>query len=256
MTFGEKIQKLRKEAGLSQEEFADRLDVSRQAVSKWERDSGYPETEKIVKMSRMFGVSVDYLLNDEDLQQAETSREESGIYVSRETADGFLHYQRRKMRKLGIAAGLFIGSLSFSFWSEDIINTGMLLFMACLIVSITLLISVKLADNPYRKFWKEALIFDKSVKAELTASYTDRKLGLHAMSLAGAAFIAAGFLFFPMLIPFELYDFERIANIAMACGMIAAGAGAFMCVCGTGAIRAYRLLISNEEYREKRGGNK
>lgn len=201
----------------------------------------------------MFGVSVDYLLNDEDSQQTETSREESGIYVSRETADGFLHYQKRKMRKLGIAAGLFIGSLSFSFWSEDIINTGMLLFMACLIVSITLLISVKLADNPYRKFWKEALIFDKSVKAELTASYTDRKLGLHAMSLAGAAFIAAGFLFFPMLIPFEL---DALDNIFMACGMIAAGAGSFMCVCGTGAIRAYRLLISNEEYREKRGGNK
>ena len=41
MTFGEKIQKLRKEAGLSQEELAHRLKVSRQAVSKWERDSGY-----------------------------------------------------------------------------------------------------------------------------------------------------------------------------------------------------------------------
>ena len=43
MTFGEKIQKLRKEAGLSQEEFSYQLGVSRQAVSKWERDNGYPE---------------------------------------------------------------------------------------------------------------------------------------------------------------------------------------------------------------------
>ena len=42
MTFGEKLQKLRKEAGLSQEEFADQMGVSRQAVSKWESDSGYP----------------------------------------------------------------------------------------------------------------------------------------------------------------------------------------------------------------------
>ena len=41
MTFGEKLQKLRKEAGMSQEELAARLNVSRQAVSKWERDSGY-----------------------------------------------------------------------------------------------------------------------------------------------------------------------------------------------------------------------
>ena len=60
MTFGEKIQKLRKEAGLSQEELAHRLKVSRQAVSKWERDSGYPETEKIIWMSSIFNVSADY----------------------------------------------------------------------------------------------------------------------------------------------------------------------------------------------------
>ena len=64
MTFGEKLQKLRKEAGLSQEEFADQMGVSRQAVSKWERDSGYPETEKIIRMGRIFHVTLDYLLNE------------------------------------------------------------------------------------------------------------------------------------------------------------------------------------------------
>ena len=66
MTFGEKIQKLRKEADLSQEELACQLGVSRQAVSKWERDSGYPETEKIIHMSRLFNVTLDYLLNEEN----------------------------------------------------------------------------------------------------------------------------------------------------------------------------------------------
>ena len=65
MTFGEKIQKLRKEAGLSQEELSYQLGVSRQAISKWERDNGYPETEKIVRMSKIFNVTLDYLLNEE-----------------------------------------------------------------------------------------------------------------------------------------------------------------------------------------------
>ena len=64
MTFGEKIQKLRKEAGLSQEELSYQLGVSRQAISKWERDNGYPETEKIVRMSKIFNVTLDYLLNE------------------------------------------------------------------------------------------------------------------------------------------------------------------------------------------------
>lgn len=55
---GEKIQRLRKEAGI-QEELSYQLEVSRQAISKWERDNGYPETEKIVRMSKLFNVSLD-----------------------------------------------------------------------------------------------------------------------------------------------------------------------------------------------------
>lgn len=65
MTFGEKIQKLRKESGLSQEELSYQLDVSRQAISKWENDTAYPETEKIIRMSKLFNVTLDYLLNEE-----------------------------------------------------------------------------------------------------------------------------------------------------------------------------------------------
>ena len=106
MTFGEKIQKLRKEAAMSQEELAYQLDVSRQAVSKWERDNGYPETEKIVRMSNLFSVSLDYLLNEEDSEKPEIGPEERGLYVSRETANSFLAYHKRKMMKVGAAVGL------------------------------------------------------------------------------------------------------------------------------------------------------
>lgn len=64
MTTGEKIYDLRKKARITQEEFADNLQVSRQAVSKWESDGAYPETDKIIKIAQMFGVTCDYLLND------------------------------------------------------------------------------------------------------------------------------------------------------------------------------------------------
>ena len=65
MTFGEKLQKLRARQGLSQDALAELLDVSRQAVSKWERDVAMPEAEKLVRISRQFGVSTDYLLLEE-----------------------------------------------------------------------------------------------------------------------------------------------------------------------------------------------
>ena len=79
MTFGEKIQKLRKEVGMSQEKLSYQLGVSRQAISKWERDNGYPEIEKIVRMSKIFHVSLDYLLNEEGTQSPESAAEQ-GIY--------------------------------------------------------------------------------------------------------------------------------------------------------------------------------
>ena len=72
MTFGEKLQKLRARAGLSQDALAELLDVSRQAVSKWERNEAMPEAEKIVRISRQFGVSTDYLLLEEQ-EEPETA---------------------------------------------------------------------------------------------------------------------------------------------------------------------------------------
>ena len=62
---GEKIQRLRKVNGLSQEELASQLTVSRQAISKWELGESVPDTENVVQLSKLFGVSTDYLLNDE-----------------------------------------------------------------------------------------------------------------------------------------------------------------------------------------------
>src|SRR5699024_10194904 len=118
MTFGEKIQKLRKEAGLSQEELSYQLGVSRQDISKWKRDNGYPETEKIVRIHKIFNVTVDYLLNEEGTQTPEAAVEQ-GIYVSREMADGFLLYQTRKFLKIALAAGIMVGSLALSFVFSD-----------------------------------------------------------------------------------------------------------------------------------------
>ena len=63
----EKLYKLRKNSGLSQEKLAEQLDVSRQAISKWESGTAIPESEKLVAISNYFGVSVDYLLKEEEV---------------------------------------------------------------------------------------------------------------------------------------------------------------------------------------------
>jgi transcriptional regulator with XRE-family HTH domain len=71
MTLGEKIQDLRRRSAMSQDALAEKLEVSRQAVSKWERDEAMPETDKIVHLARLFGVSTDQLLLDEPIPPVE-----------------------------------------------------------------------------------------------------------------------------------------------------------------------------------------
>lgn len=65
MTLGEKITKLRKEENYTQEQLAQILNVSRQSVSKWESDLAYPETDKLLRMGRLFNCSMDYLMKEE-----------------------------------------------------------------------------------------------------------------------------------------------------------------------------------------------
>ena len=65
MILADKIIKMRKKNGWSQEELADRMNVSRQAVSKWESAQTIPDLEKILQLSNLFGVTTDYLLKDE-----------------------------------------------------------------------------------------------------------------------------------------------------------------------------------------------
>jgi len=69
MQFYEKLQKLRKEKGMSQENLAEVLNVSRQAISKWESGSSYPEMEKLIALSEMFGITLDDLVKDSDMNE-------------------------------------------------------------------------------------------------------------------------------------------------------------------------------------------
>ena len=71
MKLCEKLYELRRAAGLSQEELAERLNVSRQAVSKWENGAAQPELSKLVELSRLYGVSVDELLSLEDAEKGD-----------------------------------------------------------------------------------------------------------------------------------------------------------------------------------------
>ncbi|MBQ9329089.1 MAG: helix-turn-helix transcriptional regulator [Solobacterium sp.] len=79
MNVSEKLVQLRKSTGMSQEELAEKLEVSRQAVSRWERGTALPDAAHILALSRLYSVTTDYLLNDdgvrdEDLPKVKTDK--------------------------------------------------------------------------------------------------------------------------------------------------------------------------------------
>ena len=86
MTLGDKLSKLRKENNYTQEQLADVLGVSRQAISKWESNITYPETDKLIRISELFDCSLDYLLKgaeETDCNNQSNSNEENLFFRKR-----------------------------------------------------------------------------------------------------------------------------------------------------------------------------
>ena len=120
MILSEKIMSLRKQNGWSQEELSERLDVSRQSVSKWESGTSIPDIEKIIKMSQIFGVSTDYLLkeseDDEVVPQIMPVNEEKESVdldsqarnISMEFASEFMETVKGASRKIATGVSLCI----------------------------------------------------------------------------------------------------------------------------------------------------
>ena len=67
MTLGEKLKDFRKRFGLSQEQLAEVMNVSRQAITKWESDAGLPDVSNLSELAKTFNISIDSLLNDSEL---------------------------------------------------------------------------------------------------------------------------------------------------------------------------------------------
>lgn len=112
MMIGEKIHKLRKKNGLSQGSLAEFVDVSRQSISKWETGQAKPDVDKIVKLSKIFHVTVDYLVKDndnlEDEQEIPDYEQKININEVEKDRDKIFGY-------ILIAVGLLLVGISFIF---------------------------------------------------------------------------------------------------------------------------------------------
>lgn len=95
LTFGQKLRDARKKAGLTQEQLAEKLVVSRQAVTKWESDKGLPDTDNWKMLSSVLNVSIDYLLDNNEAIDLTSIREP----INLKSSDGHRSLQGRWSKK-------------------------------------------------------------------------------------------------------------------------------------------------------------
>ena len=193
MTLGQKLKALLKENHMTQEDLAERLDVSRQAVGKWVNDKGIPEVGKLVQISSLFGVSTDYLLK-EDYEKRNTSEEKapsnSGYYVSQEMLDGYLLYSRKNVNHMTAGISLFILSNVF----DSLEHPGILmsfLYWLTMIAGVIMIIWQFFQTKQYQEIKNERLVFDDKVFVEFKRQRENRRKKYTVVMIAGVVILLA-----------------------------------------------------------------
>lgn len=118
MTFNEKLISLRKAKGLSQDELGQRLGVSRQTISKWELSQSYPDFQRLVLLSDYFGLSLDALIKDIDLQDVReknlNDKQLSAIYDEVQNAKSTIRIVVNVLCVIGVVGVLFFLALGLT----------------------------------------------------------------------------------------------------------------------------------------------
>lgn len=244
MTFGEKLYKLRKENGLSQEALAEKLNTSRQAISKWENGQGFPETEKLLLIGNIFEVSIDYLLKDTPQKSYDI---DEGYYVSKEMAEGYILQEQKISKYLALGFSLLILSTVpyLVFKQEPAIYTFLIIIIATLGIVMFVSAAVSTDGSKYKMLKKEVLIFDQTYLKELNDRYQNMKKKYAVVMIVGICSIAIGGL--PFLLEEKDIALGSLeAYYPVFVGLIAIGA--YILIRTLPLLESYRLLAKNEEY--------
>lgn len=246
MTFGEKLFKLRKERGLSQEALAEQANTTRQAISKWENNQGFPETEKLMLLSNIFEVSIDSLLKDSESTGTQST---DGYYVSREKAESWILHEKNFSRKVAIGIVLMICSgVPFSFLSKNTV-AGLLCGAICVVTGLGIILATCLSDHDfeYKALKQNALMFDHNYLEELKRRYGFlRKKYIGMITGFFSMIILSGIIFFASI---ELYSVPEKTVLPVFLPVVALGIATLFY--SFSVMDAYEILVYNEEHMNK-----
>ena len=219
MILADKIILERKKNGWSQEELADKLGVTRQAVSKWEGAQTMPDLQRVLEMSRLFQVSVDYLIKEEvEVVEHITETEVMDTSVRRvslEEANEFLRIKKEEAPKVSLGVSLCIlspicmfllgaaGELNMIALSEDAAGAiGMMILLVIVAIACAIFIPSGMKTKPYEFLEKEVIETEYGVtgmvkerKQKFQDTYVKYNIvGVVICLVAGMALFGAAFV--------------------------------------------------------------
>lgn len=241
MNLGEKIYKLRKERNLSQEALAEFVGTTRQAISKWENNQGYPETEKLLLLSNVFEVSIDFLLKDE---KTESSADEKGYYVSREMAIGYIANEKKTCKYFGAGFALFaLAGIPYTVFQTATAWKVLGMSICILAGIIALVVSMFISKDEYTILKKESLLFDYEFLKVLTDEYHSMKKKNMVVAIPCTVLFIIGLLTLAItvrgIIPWTHY--HSLVFLGLSVGL-------FGFVYSAGTMETYEVLVHNEKY--------
>lgn len=269
MTFGEKLINLRKKLGWSQEELAEQINISRQAVSKWESGQSIPDTEKIIKLSKLFNVSTDYLLIDdiESIKSEDTfNKEDTNIKqekiirnVSLEEVENFLSVKLKTSKTIAYAVFLCIispvclmilGVLSESEYhllSENLaagIGLTVLLLFVC--VAVCMFISSGSKTENYEYLEKEVFHMEEYIINDIENRKDKYKNIYIRNNIIGVCLCILSVI--PLFIGQAINDTDKFLVIMLSLFFIIAGIGVVILVKSGIIWENYQKLLQQGDY--------
>ncbi len=270
MIFADKLTKLRKKAGWSQEELAEQMNVTRQSVSKWEGAQSVPDLEKMIRLSNLFGVSTDYLLKDEieDTDSILPSDDMSAIRrVSMEEANAFLSVKATTSKSIALATFLCIlspicllilGAISevseYALADNVAGGIGMIVLLLLVTMAVALFVSSDRKTAAYDYLEKE--IFEteygvsgmvSSLKKQYNETHTRNNIigaGLCIMALIP---LFAGTIFND--------ESELLLTIMLSSSFIIAGIGVVFFISSGIVWASYEKLLQEGDYSKEKKKN-
>lgn len=273
MILADKIIQLRKKAGWSQEELADKMNVSRQSVSKWEGALSMPDLDKIIKLGNIFGVSIDYLLKEELEEEeyvSDSMDDDESCHVHRvsmEEANEFLRIKAYTAKRIALATFLCIISpisliILGTFTEMDAVSNsriwmnenaagviGMIVLILLVLPAIMLFISSGMKTSQFEYLEKEIIELEYGVKGMVS----DRKKA-YADTYTRSTIIGTSLCVIsviPIFLTLMIAENSVLLGIMVGVMLLTIAAGVVLFIISGINWESYKKLLQEGEYSRK-----